>query len=660
MNALGNSAKTVNTNHSWTFFLLAIVFGFLACMCTTASAATFYLDASTGNDSNPGTSEAPWKTIAKAQASTQGGDTVYVRTGEYGAFIDASARDSLLTYRAEPGHHPELDFIQLGDFANRGASVCLAFNGFTIAGGDSENRAVTLYEVNQVQLSNCTLIGQGYQADDSSAGISIHHCTDVVIQNCMIKAQTDTVEGAYRKGIYGRYSHDVTVQDCEISRVAQGISAWGERWTIAHNDIHHCDSDGIVLQGVCDSTIRDNHIHEVYAPIHYSYSGPCTYTDSTAVIRAVGASPFPEGLKHYIRFTRSNQQPSLWYTIQSNTSDAITLSERVGTGDYTDIVFLEIKHGYHCDGIQCYHATAAESETVDIRNIRILRNKVHAIEHQGLFFRRPDSQPNMSDLVFESNLVYDVGGTIVDIFKTDGVVFRNNTIVEGITLFRETVRSITLSSNILYRVSILSGATVSFEDYNILYTWWTGMAPDFSPGSHDIEYANDARFRALFASFDEEDFRLVASADAVDRCPLDETAGDDMLGNPPVDLPGLQNDVTAYADAGCYEYHGPVMADIGDVSVEQDKSTSLSVTATDPDGNSIIYSADGTPFNLGATFSGQTFSWDTSGVAPGAYEVTFVASDGEEYDSQTVTITVLGDNQAPVLGAIGDKSWVRC
>lgn len=45
-----------------------------------AHAATYYV-ATTGNNSNPGTSSKPWKTVAYAVDKMVAGDTTYVRGG---------------------------------------------------------------------------------------------------------------------------------------------------------------------------------------------------------------------------------------------------------------------------------------------------------------------------------------------------------------------------------------------------------------------------------------------------------------------------------------------------------------------------------------------------------------------------------------------------
>ena len=62
-------------------------------MPATAGAATYYLDAVNGSDSNPGTSDEPWQTLSRAMPDYSGagtrvtdGDTVQLRSGNYGNF----------------------------------------------------------------------------------------------------------------------------------------------------------------------------------------------------------------------------------------------------------------------------------------------------------------------------------------------------------------------------------------------------------------------------------------------------------------------------------------------------------------------------------------------------------------------------------------------
>lgn len=116
----------------------------------------------------------------------------------------------------------------------------------------------------------------------------------------------------------------------------------------------------------------------------------------------------------------------------------------------------------------------------------------------------------------------------------------------------------------------------------------------------------------------------------------------------------MDSDYTIQANFAATVNNPPVLAPIGNKSVNENSSLSFSVSATDADNDPITYSATGLP--SGATFSGQSFTWAPNYDQANTYNVTFIASDGIAQDSETITITVNNTNRAPVLASIGNKS----
>jgi uncharacterized protein (UPF0179 family) len=103
----------------------------------------------------------------------------------------------------------------------------------------------------------------------------------------------------------------------------------------------------------------------------------------------------------------------------------------------------------------------------------------------------------------------------------------------------------------------------------------------------------------------------------------------------------------------------PVLAAIGPKSVNEGVLLTFGTSASDPDGTTPAMTAVGTP--TGATYTNNgngtgTFTWTPTFSQSGAYNVTFIASDGALADTEIVAITVNNVNQAPVLAAIGPKS----
>ncbi|MFH2063584.1 MAG: putative Ig domain-containing protein [Pseudomonadota bacterium] len=103
----------------------------------------------------------------------------------------------------------------------------------------------------------------------------------------------------------------------------------------------------------------------------------------------------------------------------------------------------------------------------------------------------------------------------------------------------------------------------------------------------------------------------------------------------------------------------PVLNTIGNKSINENQTLNFTVSATDPDGDGISYTASDLP--SGATLNPSTgaFSWSTDYGDAGTYNVTFTAKDNgtsNQTDSETITITVGNINRPPLLNAIGDQS----
>jgi hypothetical protein len=74
--------------------------------------SSFYV-ATTGNDSNPGTQAAPWRTIQHAADTARAGSTVNVRGGTYEELVSitasGNATDGFITFKSYPGETAVLD-----------------------------------------------------------------------------------------------------------------------------------------------------------------------------------------------------------------------------------------------------------------------------------------------------------------------------------------------------------------------------------------------------------------------------------------------------------------------------------------------------------------------------------------------------------------------
>ncbi len=104
----------------------------------------------------------------------------------------------------------------------------------------------------------------------------------------------------------------------------------------------------------------------------------------------------------------------------------------------------------------------------------------------------------------------------------------------------------------------------------------------------------------------------------------------------------------------------PVLARIGDKTISEGQLLQFTITATDPDGDPLAYSASNLP--SGATFDPitQTFSWSPTYDQAGNYpEVRFTVTDSgipPASASEAITITVGNVNRPPALASIGNKT----
>ncbi len=98
----------------------------------------------------------------------------------------------------------------------------------------------------------------------------------------------------------------------------------------------------------------------------------------------------------------------------------------------------------------------------------------------------------------------------------------------------------------------------------------------------------------------------------------------------------------------------PVLAFIPDKTIYENQLLQFSISGSDPDGDSISFSAANLP--SGATFNTvtRTFTWTPNYDQEGVYNVIFIVTDEHgATDSQTVVITVLDVNRCPELSPIG-------
>ncbi len=101
----------------------------------------------------------------------------------------------------------------------------------------------------------------------------------------------------------------------------------------------------------------------------------------------------------------------------------------------------------------------------------------------------------------------------------------------------------------------------------------------------------------------------------------------------------------------------PILGVIGNKSVNEGETLQFTISAIDPDDDSMAYSASNLPSGASFDTNTQAFSWTPNYTQSGTYtSVHFEVSDGSLTDSEDITISVNNTNRAPVLSSIGNKS----
>lgn len=212
-------------------FVLLSILAFNFFLATSAHAAEYYLSPS-GNDSNPGTLAAPWKTLdrlQKEQKNLQPGDTVYFRGGEY--VIDDSAKKSYylwrggtesapVTYRNYQGEKPWIIYDRRNIGAGVGQLMINLYSNYAIIDGLNfrqtegsrelgisgnqpdriQNVRAFRIEGSNVTIRNCAI------ENFSGPGMNIAG-SNLLVEHCSLTGQGG--HGFYISGSNGTYRYNI-------------------------------------------------------------------------------------------------------------------------------------------------------------------------------------------------------------------------------------------------------------------------------------------------------------------------------------------------------------------------------------------------------------------------------------------------------------------
>lgn len=263
--------------------------------------ATYYVDGNSGNDSNDGSSNQPWKKLAKAVAQAQPGDEVRIRTAVYNEELRINTANT--TWKADTGHKPVLDgryheglfvngklpYPEAGSGylpENRGNMIRCRVEGITLDGLTIQNCAGTGIgcSASNVTIRNC-LIDFTY---DSSIKINptTFYIDNVVVENNVCTRSSMRYFDPVRDNPGGSQSVNGV---CKIGRTRDGIIrnnvfAFGHgeginidkgssRTLVEGNIVHTCNHVHIYVNHSVDPIIRNNLVFHLYTKDHLGSNG---------------------------------------------------------------------------------------------------------------------------------------------------------------------------------------------------------------------------------------------------------------------------------------------------------------------------------------------------------------------------------------------------
>lgn len=262
--------------------------------------AIYYVDGNSGNDSNNGSSDRPWKKLAKALAQVQPGDEVRIRTATYNEELTLNVRNT--SWKADTGQKPVIDGrYHEGLFRPDGTlPTPQPGSGYL---PDGLSNMVNIREegivLDGLTIQNCSGTGIGVSAGNCTirncrvdftydSSIKVNPTTsfidNVVVENNVCTRSSMRYFDPERNATGGPGSVNGVMK---IGRTRDGIIrnnifAYGHgeginvdkgsyRIVVEGNVVHTCNHVHIYINRSIDAVIRNNLVYHLYTP---DYLGP--------------------------------------------------------------------------------------------------------------------------------------------------------------------------------------------------------------------------------------------------------------------------------------------------------------------------------------------------------------------------------------------------
>lgn len=538
------------------FSFLILLAGF--CLVDRAEAATYHVNAASGNDSASGGSAQPWKTFRKAAETAVAGDTILFSNGVYDSgwyFSGGSIKNSgsgagaFIRFQAAAGQ-TSVRFSR-GSFIGIKGLQYIEIAGFIFEGPVTQWLPTPMSESVSSMYVDDASVGR-IPANDPARATKINQKFATYMRLSNEVENGNGSWGSYSAGINilqsdgGTPPRHIILRDNKISRYWAGINAShnGDDITIERNEISQC-KHGIYVgrnAGINNSLIQENTVQQnLSAGIKLYHSNNVTVQKNIARFN---------GIEHI--------------SFQDDSANNRILDNDVRYG------------GHYCETMGAPGGSAINVHTAAGQN-RIERNlaayhfDLSGNDGNGIIMDLPRSGATH---IVQNNILYRNMGSGISTTESGGNTIVNNTLVEngyqntwnangaGIRLARVNDTNNVIVNNLFYRNAkscFLSSPGFNAQAAVNHNLYFPASGTPFIDGPSDYSNLTDIRNNTpwedngvsgdpLLANVGALDFQLTQNSPAVGAA--------DPARTPAQDFKNVSR--AAPADIGAHDYSGPM------------------------------------------------------------------------------------------------------
>ena len=384
--------------------------------CTSAASAqpnASYYVATTGNDSNPGTQSAPWRTIQHAADTVHAGSTVYVRGGIYEELVRISvsgnANDGFITFRSYPGETAVLDAIHATPEGRQGVLTIQNQSYVRIEGFEIRNFRTAEHHLTPLGIN---VIGSGSHIELLKN--NVHH----IEQTFPGRDKPGSGGNGFGIAVYGTNAQapitDLIIDGNEVHHLKTGsseslvVNGNVTNFRITHNIVHDNNNIGIDVIGF-ERTAHDPAVDQARDG---TVSHNLVYNITSRGNPAYGNDQSSDGI-YVDGGTRILIEQNTIHDVDFGIELASEHKDRA-----TSYIIARNNLIYHCHtagvSIGGYAPDRGHTE-----HSQVLNNTLYANDTSSTGSGEFQMQWNMSDNVFANNIVYAGPRCVISVTKTE-------------------------------------------------------------------------------------------------------------------------------------------------------------------------------------------------------------------------------------------------